>query len=335
MKKKTSNAHNKRALLDGEAKPISCSYVTQKFRCSSVGVEHDPETVGKLLHHERRNMVSFVPFSERFEYVSTDDKVKSIRGLTKILKGAFYPDYKPPSTRGRPTNGRGRNNRNNDIRRASGKQVLAERASDTRIRGLTLGTQVHAEVCDWAQTQKVSSWKQKHPMPNAYTVAVIRALNALQLEPLAGEVAIFDESVPFATSIDLVCASAEGGKLVLVELKTGYEGYFTEGNGHMTKQPLTRYKNSPLNQAMLQCLIAAIVLEKKYGFSGCVSCIVLRVNVSGVECYQIPDFLVRRRASIYKSLKDYVDSLKAQKSKKRMTSKYFGPSPSSIQYRFC
>jgi hypothetical protein len=325
MKRKQNNARNKRP-LDGEAKPISASYVTQKFLCSSVGVRHDPDTVEKLLSHERRELVRFIPLSERFEYVATGDRVRSIRGLTKILKGAFYPDYKPPSSR--------RKGKGKAPLPMPGRKILAERASDTRLRGLTLGTQVHMEMCDWAQMKNVSSWKRKHPTPNAYTVAVIRALNALQLEPVAGEVAIFDESIPFATSIDMVCASALGGKLVLVELKTGYEGYFSEGSGYMAKQPLTRYKNSPLNQAMLQCLMAAIVLERKYGFSECVSCMVLRVNVSGVECYQVPEFLIRRRLSIYNSLKDYVDSLKTKKDRKSMASKYFY-SPPSIQNRFC
>lgn len=286
--------------------PEPCTLtVPNKYRCSKDKIKYDDD-VEKFASSSRNKNVAFIKRTETFQYVLPGRKKPiTAKGITKIIRGAYYDNYKPVYT----TSTFRKNQQKKERERNKGKsaqQILVDRVRDKRLKGFSLGTTVHEELCDWARMKSKCAWKEKHPTPNTYTIKVIRALYMMKLEPLFGEWSIYDEHIPYATSIDMVCASGtEKGRLVLVELKTGYQGYFNKGNEMMTRSPLKMVPNSPLNQAYIQCLMAKATLERHYNIHR-VYGLIIRVHERGVKAYPIPDEFLRRQNSIYSGVKDYM-----------------------------
>lgn len=289
-----------------EAVPCNLE-IPNKYRCQDDGIRYDKD-VEKFADSERNKNVAFIKSTETFQYVIPGKATPvTAKGITKIIKAAYFDNYVPvaPSS----SSNFKKNKRKKQRQRNKGKtahQILQDRLKNKRIKGFTLGNVVHEELCDWARMKNKNTWKRKHPNPNTYTVKVIRALKMMKLEPLFGEWPIYDENIPYATSIDMVCASGtEKGRLVLIELKTGYQGYFNKGNQMMTRSPLKRVPNSPLNQAYIQCLMAKATLESLYGLNK-VYGLVVRVHERGVKAYPIPDEFLRRQQAIYTGVRDYM-----------------------------
>jgi len=300
-----------------EARPCTES-IPHRTRLENLGVDFDV-TVVAFAEHKRNKQVGFSTYGEHYKYIDpATKKLKRAKGITKILKGAFYADYKPNTTTiSRPASrGRGEKRKTTGYTRGGGRrrprkaaltaeQKLAMHVADDRVKGITLGNIVHSELCAWARAKSNAEWRKTHQTPNMYTVKIIRTLKMIQIEPLYGEWPVFSDW-GIATGIDIVGASAQyGGKLVLIEVKTGYEGYFTRGNAGMTRSPMKRVLNSPMNQAFLQCLTARAILEYDYGISGVIG-IVLHVTSKGVDVHPIPDLFLKRQRSIYNQLKQYV-----------------------------
>lgn len=317
LKVKAKKKHKRQKSKMMEAVPCNLQ-IPNKYKCQDDGVRYDKD-VERFADSERNKKVAFIKSTETFQYVVPGkEKPVTAKGITKIIKAAYFDNYRPVTTNKNNKNANGRpssSNLRNKYKRKkqrqldkgkTAQQILQDRVKCKRIKGFTLGTVVHEELCDWARMKSKTTWKRKHPNPNTYTVKVIRALNMMKLEPLFGEWPIYDEHIPYATSIDMVCASGtEKGRLVLVELKTGYQGYFNKGSDMMTRTPLKRVPNSPLNQAYLQCLMAKATLESLYGLNK-VYGLVIRVHERGVKAYPIPDEFLRRQSSIYSGVRNYM-----------------------------
>src|SRR6056297_784932 len=69
--------------------------IPEKYFCRQDGIKYNTY-VSKLVNHPRNKKVAFIPSNEHFEYVhpATDHVVKA-RGLTKLIKGAFFENYEP------------------------------------------------------------------------------------------------------------------------------------------------------------------------------------------------------------------------------------------------
>jgi hypothetical protein len=171
---------------------------------------------------------------------------------------------------------------------------------DTRKRGKTLGTQVHAELSDYANMPE-DEWLRKYTRPNVYTIKAIRALSIWKLEPLAGEWPIYDEDVPYSTSIDMVCANSRG-QVVLVEFKTGYEGTFEMPSyaGARLRTPLGRLRGGdcPRNKAMLQISLARATLMRKYALRNPLP-LVVRIHTRGVSHHWVDPYFIEKQTVIY------------------------------------
>lgn len=291
--------------------PVPCQEkIPYKYRCLSDGVKFHPD-VAKLINHERNNKVAFIKNTETFQYVDViRDKVVTAKGITKILKGAFFENYEPVFGKEARKRSRQKNkhlSRQTQLKeKLSAEQMLARKVRDKRIKGFTLGNVVHDELCSWARSHNEQKWMKENPVLNAFTIKVMRSLRLLKIEPIYAEWPIFDENVPYATSIDMVGVSGNAdGSLVVIEIKTGYEGYFFEGNANMNRTPLKRVVNSPKNQALLQCLMAMLTLKYRYGINR-VFGMVIRVSGSGVDAEPIPEPFLKKGPSIYKGLCDYM-----------------------------
>jgi len=284
--------------------------IPEKYFCRQDGIKYNTY-VSKLVNHPRNKKVAFIPSNEHFEYVhpATDHVVKA-RGLTKLIKGAFFENYEPKYSK---EAAKARRNKYKHLSRQtqrreklSGEEMLRRKVSDKSLKGFSLGNIVHDELCSWSRSQNQEEWIKNHPVLNTYTIKIMRCLKLLKIEPLYGEWPIFDEGIPYATSIDMVGVSGTAdGSLVLIEIKTGYEGYFSQSNGCMTRTPLKRVPNSPKNQAFLQCLMAMLTLKHRYGIQKMFG-IVIRVDDKGVDVEPIPDPFLKKSDSIYKAVCEYM-----------------------------
>ena len=263
------------------------------------------QDASKFVTHRRNRNVAFYTTGECFIFKHASGKVKTIRGLTALMARQFYPptaqqmgkpknrpvaQKRPP--RGTPPVGIG----------STWDDNVRLLLRDTRKRGKTLGTLVHQELSDYANMSD-ADWIRKYPRPNMYTIKAIRALSVWRLEPLAGEWPIYDEDIPYATAIDMVCANSRG-QVVLIEFKTGYEGTFVQPSyaGARLRTPLGRLKGGdcPRNKAMLQISLARTTLVKKYGLRNPLP-LVVRVHKVGVTHHWVDSFFIHRQDVIYGS----------------------------------
>jgi|SRR6056297_2371792 len=291
--------------------PIPCSSpIPRKYKCRQDKVEYDPQVL-KFAQHPRNKKVAFIKHTESFEYVDPcTDHVVRAKGLTKIIKGAFFSNYEPVYSK-ETTQMRKKRNKNysRETQRKhgiSGEEMLRRKVNNKRLKGFTLGNVVHDELCSWARSTNEKEWAEQNKTLNTFTIEIMKVLKAMKIEPLYGEWPIFDEHVPYATSIDMIGISGRAkGKLVLIEIKTGYDGYFDKGNAKMTRTPLKRVINSPQNQAFIQCLMAMLTLKHRYGINQ-VFGVVIRAGVNGVDIEPVPQPFIDKSDSVYNALCTYM-----------------------------
>lgn len=260
------------------------------------------QDVKRFASHKRNRNVSFYESGECFIYKDQHGRIKTIRGLTSLMARQFYPPT--AAQMGKPKNKPAKNNKRQRTTSSLVGSLWDENAHalirDTRKRGKTLGTQVHAELCDYAN-MKQGDWLRKYTRPNVYTIKAIRALSIWKLEPLAGEWPIYDEDVPYSTSIDMVCANSRG-QVVLVEFKTGYEGTFEMPSyaGARLRTPLGRLRGGdcPRNKAMLQISLARTTLMRKYGLRNPLP-LVVRIHARGVTHHWVDRYFIEKQTVIY------------------------------------
>jgi hypothetical protein len=116
-------------------------------------------------------------------------------------------------------------------------------------------------------------------------------------------VPIYDEKLRYATSIDMVGTMKDSSgreRLVLVELKTGFEGIFEDG-AHQMNLPSTvpPMKDSPRNQATLQVLMARLTLKHRYGIDPPPLCCVINVNAQGAFPFWVHTSILAAEDHIY------------------------------------
>ena len=104
---------------------------------------------------------------------------------------------------------------------------------------------------------------------------------------LLSELAIWNEELGFATAIDVIGRDRVDGRVMIFEIKTGYNGYFKQSNQCM-KTPLTPFADAPLNQAQVQLLLTRMTLASSYGYYVPYDCAyVIHVHDGGVNPYPL------------------------------------------------
>lgn len=143
------------------------------------------------------------------------------RGLTKALSAQFYPFF-------------------------SISAVLKDLpCSKPKKHGKKVGNRLDAQLETWAN-QGVTP---KNPTPRFQVIQ--RALTEKRWIPLRSQLAVGCRKARLATKIDLICLD-EAGRVVLVELKCGFDDYFDVQNQGCLEQPFDSVPVSYKNNAMLQ-----------------------------------------------------------------------------------
>jgi hypothetical protein len=115
---------------------------------------------------------------------------------------------------------------------------------------------------------------------------------------------VFDEGLRIATAIDIVCVEPSTGRLVFIELKTGYKDYFVNHVGYM-KHELHFMRNSPLNWANIQLTFGVMLLLRHHSNLSLQHCLayVIRIDDDSLDCYELDNQFI---SHMYPSLLESV-----------------------------
>jgi len=258
-----------------------------------------------LLKHKRHHNIVFHVDEKCFRVNMTGrGNGRRYTGAMNVLKAIFWPDFSVTDACKKAQKSAWVKHENKKRRQKAAEEKWESRKSvletSKRPRGMDLGSVVHEEIEDYINMKAVD-FRKKHPEINAYTAKVLIKLREQHLRPVSAELPIFDEKLRTATAIDMVCLNTKNGHPVLVELKTGYEGYFRLEYGKPLKRPLENFDCMPLNQARLQILFSRLIIKYRYQI-GNICSIVMHVHRTGVDIYSVPRPWLRFEDRIYEQI---------------------------------
>jgi len=176
----------------------------------------------KLLNSPRNQCISLINVGTRgkaFSIQRDSSKAVIYSGLTKKLKRIFYPE-----TEEDPMKKKKLESDEFSTRATPYYSPKPERTCSTF--GKEHGKLVHAEIykfvaCSTGLIDK--PFAELSPDPDPCTLAIIDTVQKKGWVPIASEHMIWDEEALYGTAIDLLAIEKMTGKLILLELKNGYE----------------------------------------------------------------------------------------------------------------
>lgn len=116
------------------------------------------------------------------------------------------------------------------------------------------------EIGEWTklvQTEAKPSTIRAHMEKwSPSTLQVIELFRRKQWIPVDAQVVVGCTKSRLATAIDIVARHFETNRLILIELKTGYNGTFVEYNGHTMLPPFAHLAATPRHFAWLQLTLS-------------------------------------------------------------------------------
>ena len=209
-----------------------------------------------LIENKRNDYISFKGRSFR---VGEKGSTVSFTGLTRRLHDVFWPQ-----TDDNPEGNEDSKSRKPLFNKEHYVPSIGMKRT-CKTWGSIHGKKVHKQISKIIG--KITSGKSIKLNSNL-DPCTLRILNLFCIKswiPFVTEFQIFDESSSVATAIDFCVFDTEKSKIILIELKTGYE---TQEYGELPEDEYMKHiniKNCPLNRHMLQLLWMQLVLEKRYG----------------------------------------------------------------------
>jgi len=260
------------------------------------------ELFRKILAHPNRTLIIASPFGgykvvvNNNEDVNSPEHVIGLKGITETLHAMFWPNYVTPAINTYSCARKSKYKRLAAHGKSSSHRNTPRRVNNQRM-GQEIGRRVHGELNTYISIMQfhehgIISDENAGVRMKAFaaaigkngiggavhpcTYAIIeKMLKCWKLIPLAAEWCAGDLHGEFkhATQIDLIVIrhgdfeNSTRGKLILCEVKTGYNhGKFRTGNDLMRHvQPAM--KNSPLHQAMIQLVMGADMFCSTYNIS--------------------------------------------------------------------
>lgn len=196
-------------------------------------------------------------------------------GLTKRLHALFWPD-----SVGNP--------RSKDARARRAPAALAPGESKLvrtcATSGAEHGTLVHdqlrravAHVMRLGAQKGAAAFARECRTPDPCVLRVLSVCERQGWTPVASELPLWNEDWRVATAIDLLCVDVRRSRLVLVELKNGFEGeeYGPHATDARMRAPLDDLRDCPMHRHQLQLLAMRLMLSERYGVDVDESCVVL------------------------------------------------------------
>jgi hypothetical protein len=266
---KAARVQKKKAILNGVSQRMKRK-TTAKINSPSTKdkIEQGKKKIVRLISNARNKQIKLVNVGNRKAFCVQFDgtgKEYIYSGLTKKLARVFYPDLEEDPKK-RSKNGP-------EAERAKVKGPYYKPANMVRtclLFGKEHGERVHAEMQYFTDCmvhgKGVDEFYRGVKDPDPCTLRFICCLDKKGWIPIVSELQIWDEDLRIATSIDLIALDLNTGKVILLELKTGYEGesYGPLPNDPKFPKPLDSVTNCPMFRHMLQLLVTDMILRKKY-----------------------------------------------------------------------
>lgn len=250
-----------------------------------------------------------------FETLHYDSKRKvfvldkhTLKGLHAAISDCFFPAYTfERATLGPVEETKASTKQKSPARRRAPYKQRAQ------TRGLLLGSRVdrqlqqvtacmidypHLNLVDFLQKKNApvldSRLVVRHRIQtlrgtlNKHTREIIRVLALRDLRPIQSQVVVCHEELRVGTAVDLVCRHNKSGRIVIIEIKTGYDGYYFHHTVHNMLSPFTKLNDSPHNQHMVQLALTLAMYARVYGFKvQNLEAYVIRSHAGGVTVYPL------------------------------------------------
>ena len=136
-----------------------------------------------------------------------------------------------------------------------------------------------------------------------------------QWTPIASQIPVGDAFLRLATCVDLVVRDALGA-LLLIEIKTGYTGYYHRHTSSNMHKPFEDLNNSPYHQHQLQLAFTRHYLAQQWGQpTDTIPALVLQINPLGI--WEWPCIIDHKRCE---DAQFYLSCTKDQTQKQRKRS---------------
>jgi hypothetical protein len=262
-----------------------------------------PQVGLALLNHRRNKLV--VNTSGAYYYLNAQGKYCVLSGLLPRLRSVFWQH----------------SNYFRQLKAATRVNDGGVKKSKGKHGGKITGSRVHKQMRDVTVLDAKNFAKQYRSDLHPYCRALLCCLvEQCHWSPFLAEHDIYDEELGIGTSVDGIFVNSEG-QLQLLEYKTGYRDYFETPDGEM-KGALQGLPNTVLNQATLQIMTAALILEKRYDIPlSAMNLWVIRIDEREVEMVPVPEWFVKKRGqAVYGDLLKFQQSSLAKEAKKSLVS---------------
>lgn len=245
-----------------------------------------------IFNHPLTKITKYDKISKCFK-LKKGNKYSKLKGITKIIKETFYPNY---------------------------EYIRDKYSSSTGVsnswEGKNRGSLIHRQLRDFFN-EPFEKFKIKHEEVHDYTKKAIIALKKWDLVPLRAELPICDPKEGISTGVDAICT--RDSKLLFIDWKTGYDEYIEKGSG-MMEGILNFLSNCPRNQAYIQLVVESEIIRRNYGTTPDELHVVQLCN-SGVNAFKVPDIITKLSPRIYDCVIGKMKKLKELKKLNKKTKK--------------
>jgi hypothetical protein len=154
--------------------------------------------------------------------------------------------------------------------------------------------------------------QDKRIMPETATVRKYLETNGLSI--VSCQVPVADEEVRLCTCLDLIVRNQEG-QFLLVETKTGFNGYRDFHTGYSMSYPFQNFTDSPKNQHIVQTLVGEMLFRKSYPHITNISSQIWYVSPDKVTMITPPPFMLE--GLLYAKLKASKHTTRKRRRKRK------------------
>lgn len=241
------------------------------------------------------NRISFVSNSYSRFMVQRGGKKVTYRGLVPVLKEKFYPEVEEDPRKNK-----------NKRQKTQHEKYIPKMKSECEKSSKEHGDLVHNQV-----QQYVSLLKKRSSLETIKDVVadfdkcsnrVIALLHQKGWTPVFSEYPLFFDDVGVATKADLIVYEKSTGKLILIELKNGYEDeeYGPVEGDKIYDMPSFEIRDCPKNRHFLQLMCTGMMMDKTFHANPDKSYIVrCRPKMRDIECIEAPKWIKSRELKAY------------------------------------
>lgn len=248
------------------------------------------EYIKTLLYHERNKKVIYGNGS--YHIMNDKGNFKVVSGLLPKLKECFWPNYDYFKVIG-------------DITKMAKKkgQPSSSSSNNSGLSGNLRGSIIHIQLNDFLLLDKKNFYK-KHFNLHPWAKMIIDLILENYWIPICSEFNIFDAKLKIGTSVDMIAFDPKNGKIIALEIKTGYKNHFEIQKGTMSGCLRRVLPFSFHNCAVLQLLTSMIFIIKNHNIdSKKIEGHIIHINDTEVNSYKISqNFILDYGKKIYDGL---------------------------------